>query len=69
MFTTVLNRFFCQRFCLAHESTQSRNRCFNTDALESRYLLPIEELARHDTFCPDCRAQYHLVPIYDRRSE
>ena len=69
MFTPVLYCFLCQRFCLAHEFVQMRDRWFNADAFELRFPLSIEKLTRHDTVCPDCKAQYHLVPTDDRRSE
>jgi hypothetical protein len=39
------------------------------DAVESRYLLPIEDLARHDIFCPECRAPYDWLVTHGRLSE
>mgnify|MGYP001586796032 len=69
MFTPVLFCSFCRKFCLVHEFAQIRNRWFNADAFETRYPLSIEQLARQETLCPDCSAQYDLLVTHGRRSE
>lgn len=67
--TTVLCYSFCRRCCLTHKAVQRCHRWFTMDADESRYLLPIEDLARHDTFCPDCREQDDWLVTHGRLSE
>ncbi len=69
MFPPILQCSLCQRFCLAHDLAQMRNLWFNVAAFESRYSLSIENFARHETFCLECRAPFDplIVPGVGRR--
>jgi ribosomal protein L44E len=69
MSTPIVYCPLCRKYCLAHELAQMRNRWLTADAFESQYLLSIEPLTRHDTFCPDCRALFTLLITEARRAE
>lgn len=69
MSTPILYCPLCRKYCLAHELAQMRYRWFTADAFESRYRLSVEPLPRHESFCPDCSALYHLLITDGRRAE